>query len=309
MHQERQNINHDAYERLYRIKHVSNKNNSFKKTFSFINSLESKKDDSTHIYFSKDKKTKNTEIDKTNESNYYKINKDRNGEILNSFVSPTNEVSNKTNRNYLYKSRQKIIYDKYPSYQNQSHSQSRNNFNKSNYKFGSTLTTGFNYNNDSQLSYLLPNKEFPYKPKNIHGFQRSLSNFTVPKNSLYKNNDENIDKKEDDEDNVILSCSREESLRKTIKKLIDIKENCEHENKLMKGYQETPEEYESEDKKKKREPKFNSPITIYKKEIEMFKKVNPIEYEKELKKKLFDHKMLMKKLQNRKIYERIKIKK
>ena len=41
----------------------------------------------------------------------------------------------------------------------------------------------------------------------------------------------------------------------------------------------------------------------------MFKKVNPIEYEKELKRKLLDDKMLLKKLQNRKIYERIKIKK
>ena len=41
----------------------------------------------------------------------------------------------------------------------------------------------------------------------------------------------------------------------------------------------------------------------------MFKKVNPIEYERELKRKKFDDKMLLKKMRNRKIYEKIKIKK
>ena len=42
---------------------------------------------------------------------------------------------------------------------------------------------------------------------------------------------------------------------------------------------------------------------------EMLKKVNPIEYEKEMKRKLFDEKLLKKKLQNKKIFERIKFSK
>ena len=41
----------------------------------------------------------------------------------------------------------------------------------------------------------------------------------------------------------------------------------------------------------------------------MFIKVNPIEYEKEMKRKLFDEKLLKKKLQNKRIFERIKFSK
>ena len=313
MHLERQNINHDVYERLYKIKRVGNRNNVLKRTFSYINSVENKKDDNyNNIYLSRDNIGKDLDINKNNESSYYcKINKDNNREKINALLSPRNEGDNKkSNENYKNKSRQKLLFDKSPSYQNY------NNFNKSN-KFGSTMTTCFNYNNESQFSCIIPNKNKNelYTPKIFHNFQRSLSNFINPRNNFSKNNDEKsenpekIEKKEDDEENNDLSYSREETHLKRIKKLIDIKENCEHENKLMKGYQMTSDGEELGDVVKKRPPKFQSPISIYRKEIDMFKKVNPIEYEKEQKRKLFDDKMLMKKLQNKKIFERIKIKK
>ena len=41
----------------------------------------------------------------------------------------------------------------------------------------------------------------------------------------------------------------------------------------------------------------------------MFIKVNPIEHEKEMRKKLFDDKLLQKKMQNKKIFERVRFKK
>ena len=97
--------------------------------------------------------------------------------------------------------------------------------------------------------------------------------------------------------------------KKKITKLREIKENCDHENKLLEGYQDDYEKEELYENHKKKKHDYVSPVIVYKKEYELFQKVNPIQYERELKKKLFDDKMLLKKLQNRKIYERIKIKK
>lgn len=78
----------------------------------------------------------------------------------------------------------------------------------------------------------------------------------------------------------------------------------------MKGYQPPPETEEvNVEEMKMKPPRFISPMTVYKKEIEIFKKVNHLAYERELKKKMFDDKMLRKKLENKKIFERIKIKK
>ena len=184
-------------------------------------------------------------------------------------------------------------------------------------KLGSTVTTCFNYNNESQISKnIIPVKKEIYTPKNLHHFQRSLSTFNTPKNNLDKINDDeenkkNEDKKENIEEKEIydINDSQEINNKKIIKKLNEIKENCEHENKLIKGYQPPPEIEELDLTTKRKSPNYASPISVYKKEIEMFKKVNPIEYERELKKKLFDDKMLLKKMRNRKIYERIKIKK
>ena len=47
----------------------------------------------------------------------------------------------------------------------------------------------------------------------------------------------------------------------------------------------------------------------FKREMELFIKVNPIEYEKEMKRRLFDEKLLKKKMQNKKIFERVKFSK
>ena len=222
------------------------------------------------------------------------------------------------------KSRQKILYDSNilnninnynKSKKNFNYSSYQSNFNKSMNKFGSTITTCFNYNNESKIS----KNNFPtkntdiYTPKNLHHFQRSLSTINTQKNILEKINDDEENKNEDkknieDEEIVDINDSQDIYNKKRIVKLNEIKENCEHENKLLKGYQ-SEENEELEEKVKRKSPNFASPINVYKKEIEMFKKVNPIEYERELKKKIFDEKMLMKKLQKRKIYERIKIKK
>ena len=86
-------------------------------------------------------------------------------------------------------------------------------------------------------------------------------------------------------------------------------ENCEHETELLKGFQLPINLETDEEPKKMKPPNYISPATVYKKEIEMFIKVNPIEYEKEMKRKLFDEKLLKKKLQNKKIFERIKFSK
>ena len=155
------------------------------------------------------------------------------------------------------------------------------------------------------------------KPSLIVNVLINIQLNNVQKNNLPKiNNDgddennKNEEKKNiEDEEVLDLNDSNEINKKKQIRKLKEIKEDCEHENKLMKGYQSLSESEEFEENVNRKLPNFASPITVYKKEIEMFKKVNPIEYEKELRKKLNDDKMLMKKLQNRKIYERIKIKK
>ena len=309
MHLERQNINHEVYTKLYQIRNVGDKNNIFKRNFSNIDSFENKTGEENYNFISKEfEKDKSSEINNNNNSYYVKINKENNTKILNALITPRDEdINHKTTKIKNKKSRQKIIYDKYPSFQN--------NLNKSNNKFGSTITTCFNYNNESQLSKnIIPNKKELYSPKLLHNFRRSLSNFISQKKNLEKNNDDNNneDIRENIKDEKLSNISYSQEVyhyQKRIRKLNDIKENCEHENKLIKGYQSSPESEEFEEITKKRPPRFMSPISVYKKEIEMFKKVNPIEYERQLKKKLFDDKMLMKKLQNKKIYERIKIKK
>ena len=88
-----------------------------------------------------------------------------------------------------------------------------------------------------------------------------------------------------------------------------MEENCEHETELLKGFQLPINLETDEEPKKMKPPNYISPATVYKKEIEMFIKVNPIEYEKEMKRKLFDEKLLKNKMQNKKIFERIKFSK
>ena len=321
MHLERQNINQETYTKLYQIKGVGDKNNKFKKNYSSINFYEiNKKEENENIL------NKNKNIDSIINIETYPIKSinDKNEKLINALISPRDK-DNKMKFHYIKKkSRQKILYDSNilnninnynKSKKNFNYSSYQSNFNKSMNKFGSTITTCFNYNNESKIS----KNNFPtkntdiYTPKNLHHFQRSLSTINTQKNILEKINDDEENKNEDkknieDEEIVDINDSQDIYNKKRIVKLNEIKENCEHENKLLKGYQ-SEENEELEEKVKRKSPNFASPINVYRKEIEMFKKVNPIEYERELKKKIFDEKMLMKKLQNRKIYERIKIKK
>ena len=96
---------------------------------------------------------------------------------------------------------------------------------------------------------------------------------------------------------------------KKIRNLKELKDYCEHETELLKGYK-APEIIETnEEIINIKPPNYISPETVYKKEMELFIKVNPIEYEKEMKRRLFDEKLLKRKLQNKKIFERIKFSK
>ena len=319
MHLERQNINHDAYTKLYKIKGVGDKNNKFKKNFSSTNFFNDLKIEEKINITSEE----NNNERKNKQFYPIKIKHDKNQKILNALNSPREKGKENKNRfRYTKKKSRQILYDSNilndQSKKNFNYSSYQSNFNKSMNKFGSTVTTCFNYNNESIISKnIFPNVNEIFTPKNFRPFQRSLSNFQSPKNILEKINNEeennkNEEKKEkinDGDDLIVIDDSQEIKNKKQIIKLNDIQEDCEHENKLLLGYQPPPETDEVDENAKKKEPKYVSPITVYKKEIEMFKKVNPIEYEKELKKKMFDDKMLLKKLQNRKIYERIKIKK
>ena len=109
---------------------------------------------------------------------------------------------------------------------------------------------------------------------------------------------------------ININYSQEIFNNNRIRKLNEIRKQYEKENRLIKGYesQPEPEEVKEDDGFKKRPPKFVSPIEVYKKEIELIKKVNPIEYQRQLNKKLFYDKMLMKRLENKKIFEKIRMK-
>ena len=316
MHLERQNINYETYTKLYQIKRVGDNNNIFKKNLSSINFNENKQKEENENDIILEKniyKKKNTD------SYPIKIKFEKNEKLIAALTPREKENKNKFH-NFRKKSRQKILYDSNilnnQSKKHFNYSSFQSNYNKSMNKFGSTVTTCFNYNNESRITKnIFPIKKDLYTPKNFHHFQRSLSNFNSPKNHLERNNDEEKNNKIDDQNENIedyevseISDSQEIN-KKRIKKLNEIKKDCEHENKLIKGYQPPPENEEFQENIKRKAPSFISPISIYKKEIELFKKVNPIEYERELKKKIFDDKMLLKKLRNRKIYEKIKIKK
>ena len=319
MHLERQNINHEAYTKLYQIlgkgiRQLDN-NNKMKKNFSSINFNEKFLSKNDNEIF----------IDKENnyEANIKNVKSDKDIKTINALMSPREkEEKNKSKYSYIKKkSRQKILYDSNILNNNQSkvnfnYSSYQSNFNKSMNKLGSTVTTCFNYGNESKISKnIFPINKDVYSPTNFHHFQRSLSNFNTQKNNLKRiiigeeENKNEVKKNIEDEDVFDVDESQELGKKKNVLKLNEMIKNCEHENKLMKGYQSENETEDLEEKIKRKPPNFVSPVTVYQKEIEMFRKVNPIEYERELNKKLFDDKMIMKKLQNRKIYERIKIKK
>ena len=103
-----------------------------------------------------------------------------------------------------------------------------------------------------------------------------------------------------------ISDTNEKNIK--IKNLKDIEVYYEHETELLKGYQ-MPINIETNEEPIKIKSNYISPGEIYKREMEMFIKVNPIEHEKEMKRRMFDENLLKKKLQNKKIFERIKFNK
>jgi len=174
-------------------------------------------------------------------------------------------------------------------------------FNKS-VKFNSTVTTCYNYNttnynNESKLSNTKISKNEVYSPKSLHALKRTLSDF----HPCFSNSGEN--------DEIILKEINTMKENKIIRNLKEMEKNCEHENELIKGYKMPMKEELNIEPIKYKSPNYVSPATIYKKEMEMLIKVNPIEHEKEMRRKLFDEKLLKKKMQNKKIFERVRCKK
>ena len=284
---EEKEINKEEYEKLYKIKKIKEMTHQ---NFFNRNNMNSKK---------------------TNLSMY---NKSKNENISNKENIIQNMKSLSGPRKVYYnpkgKSRQKDLNasstdDKQISFQN--------TLNKS-IKFNSTITTCYNYNsdnnftnNESKISKNIPtSKNEIYSPKSIITLKRTISDFN--KNMINKLKDDSKINLEDNYD--IDSNNIKDNKNKKIRNLKEIKENCLHETELMKGFKNDINiELLNKEPKKLIPPNYISPLTIYKREIEMFIKVNPIEHQNEIKRKLFDDKILRKKLQNKQYFERIKIKK
>ena len=285
MYNERKEVNKEQYNQLYKIKRI--KEITSQDFFNNSNYLSANINSSNNDKLSNDNK-----------------NRSKNLKIIQSLSAPRgNDID------YNRKSRQKITNNnldssisnsndlKYPSMiQN-------NNLNRS-IKFNSTLTTNYNCdnnitNNESKISKVLQKNEL-YTPNSLHKLRRTLSDFQPNlKNRL------NIKEEETDLNNI----SDVKEKHKKIRNLKEMEKNYEHEAKLLKGYQIPINIETKEEPIKIRQINFISPAIIYKKEIQMFIKVNPIEYEKEMKRRLVDEKLLKKKKQNKKIFERIKLKK
>ena len=331
IHLERENINHDNYKKLYDIiGKVEAKNKSLQKSLSTINSLELRKKNEIENKKGFDG-LNNNEIQEFKGS---KINNRRKRQLISALVSPRSDDNNTQLRVRKGKSRQKIIYDSSVINNNNTNNKNENeiffsfqsNEKKSSNKFESTSTTGFFHNNMSAKSrQFSPKISNLYSPR-IFPNNSSLINIYPNQNKEIFNTDNKVDNKNtktnegnerkvkfEEIDNLSeKSYIGEIGKKKRIKKLDEIKEKCEHENELLKGFQEEVLEFPDENngiKMKKRAPNFISPDVVYGKEIEMFKKVNPIQYDRERRKKILDDKILLKKLNNRRIYERIKIKK
>ena len=281
----KEEVNKEEYNKLYKIKRIQEmtKNNFFNR-----NNLTN-----TNINLSM-----NEILNRKNDNKLKKVQ---------SFSYQSNNIIN-----IKQKSRQRMTNNLDSSNNNGSsdvkYTTFQNTMNKS-IKFNSTLTTCYYYNsditnnninNESRISiknYQTTKNEI-YSPKSLYKLKRTLSDFQP----------NIINSKEDEEINI----NNISDINEKVKKIRDLKEMekyCEHENELIKGYQPPLNVELNEERKKYKPPKYISPVTVYKREIEMLKKVNPIEYEKEMKRKLFDEQFLRKKMQNKKIFERIKIKK
>ena len=139
-------------------------------------------------------------------------------------------------------------------------------------------------------------------------FQTARSKFFPNKTSVTFNK---ISSKENDNENLSI-LSLDDNLIKTkpkiklYKTLKEIKHFTERDNRLLKGF-EYPEYKEPPIFKNKYKPVLLTPGEIYQKETDLLKKVNPIAFKKEEDKELFDLKVLKKKKQSQKVFERLKL--
>ena len=296
MHIQRQNINYDEYKKLYKIKNVGDENNILKKHFSNINSFEMSKNEEKDL-----NKEKCFDFNIKKKPVPIKINIDNNRKLLNALISPRKREKKSLFSPVKRKSRQKIKYEL-----NDENKYSYFQYSKSEKRLASAISTRFIRNEEtkSQINNV-SNKRDIYSPRIFRNFKKiSLSFFNSEDIDNHQNtNNENLEK-------ININYSQEIFNNNRIRKLNEIRKQYEKENRLIKGYesQPEPEEVKEDDGFKKRPPKFVSPIEVYKKEIELIKKVNPIEYQRQLNKKLFYDKMLMKRLENKKIFEKIRMK-
>ena len=273
MHSTQEEVNKEEYKKLYRIKRIQEM--------------------TSQNFF------KNINLDtKTNINN-----RNNNSRIKQSFSVPRNNKYG-SDFNINNKTRRQNIENSNLDSATQNQNEVKNNtstFNKS-IKFNSTITTCYNYNvtnnNESKLSNSRISKNDIYSPKSLHALKRSLSDF----HPHFKGEGEK-------EDTSIFNDINTMNEKKKIRNLKEMKKKYEHETELIKGFQMPFKEELNIEPKKYKPPNYISPATVYKKELEMFIKVNPIEHEKEMRKKLFDDKLLQKKMQNKKIFERVRFKK
>ncbi len=307
MHLERKNISQDEYDSFQKMKDFDN-SKQFNTNYSSLFGTKKGENDSCIIndndnaidnddkFNNEKKKFKFKILPKNKNLNLSDITKksrqNKSCDTISSLLFNNNNNNNKKN----------II-------NNDLNEKKNSSYNNILTKFNSTVTTGtgFNYNNESKISFCkLKNKENIYSP-NIFG--KSLY-----KINMQKNNEENSKKEIMDDDEILYNSSRYDFKNKkneNVLKLKDIKNKCLLEKKLLEGYKHYDEKEENQDNGKEREKKVNliSPLHVYIKEFEMFKKVNPIQYENELRKKKCADKLLAKKLQNKHTFERIRIKK
>ena len=289
MHIDKKEANREEYNKIYKIKRI--------------------KEMTKQDFFNRSNLT-NTNLS-MNDKFYSENNtKYKNLKIIQSISAQRNNLIN-----MKQKSRQKIVNNNLDSSIANSNDAKgayfQNTLNKS-FKFNSTVTTCYNYNIENNLTNNLTNNESKiskniqtnknelYTPKSLHKLKRALSDFqmsiankfNMKEDEMYFNNISDITEKNE-----------------KIRNLKEMAECCEHETELLKGFQSPINLEINEESKKTKPPNYISPLTVYKKEYEMFLKVNPIECEKEKKRRIFDEKLLKKKMQNKKIFERIKFKK
>ena len=287
MHSERQNINQDIYNKLYRG--LEHKNNNLKKNLSYINSLEIRRKNNDNLLI-KDKDNYhdiNVINNKIIKSNSLKIKPIKIKNSLSAIISPRD--NEKTPIHNKYKSKRSKLFN----------SISNSMLNKNKYSL-------FQDNYNKSINNIINKEKGIYSPKIFHCFHRSLSDYD--KDLIQKNDDKNYEdlNKEENINNMRYEEKIKIINREKILKLKEIKKIYEKEAILMKGYQPS-EIKETSENIKLNGLKLVSPQEIYKKEIEIFKKVNQIAYEREMKMKLIDYNILKRKLQNKKILERIKI--